>query len=507
MEANDYQELKAKLSDRTWRLNNLYWITDKQGKKIKFKLNWAQQHLYKNLHFFNVILKARQLGFTTFIMIYFLDACLFNKNHKAGVIAHTREDAQDLFDNKIRFAYDNLPESLKTQLKATTDSARKLTLSNGSSIVVGVSLRSGTFQKLLVSEYGKISAKYPDKAKEIKTGALNTVDAGQQIFIESTAEGKAGEFYVLCEWARKLKDGMKELARLEPKFFFFPWFKNPLYVANDNEVGNIRISDKDKEYFETLEEDGITLTEKQKVWYVIKRNQQGEDMTQEYPSAPEEAFQGSLQGAFYTEEMKHVRNNGQICYLPYNSKYKVYTWWDLGTNDLMTCWFYQKINGKHCFIDYFEDSNEGWDYYAKILSGKGYNYARHNFPHDGNKRMRGKQLFTDKQCAIDVGISPIKITPRTSNTYNDIINFCKPVLKNCWFDEEKCATGILHLDNYRKKWNKQDSMFMKEPQHDEASHGSDSFRTFAVNAEKIGETKKKVIKKDTYVPRRSGWQG
>jgi len=488
--AQTHQKLKDKLSDRWWRLNNLYYIKDKAGNKVLFKPNAAQTFLYNNMWFFCVILKARQLGFTTFIMIYFLDACLFNSNHSAGVIAHNLEDAKRLFKDKIKFAYDNLPEWLKEARKAKSDSARTLEFVNGSSIFVGTSLRSGTLQKLLVSEYGKLSAKYPEKAKEVKTGALNAVEAGQQIFVESTAEGKVGEFYELVERARKLGDSGKELARIEPKFFFYAWWRNDLYTSPPDEIKTTVITEELVKYFAELEEAGIMLTDGQKAWYALKADQQGDDMSQEFPSTADEAFQGSLKGAFYTKEMKQVRERGQICHLPYNPKYGVYTWWDLGINDLMVVWFYQMVNGRHCFIDYHESSGEGWDYYAKMLADKDYNYIAHNFPHDGNKRLRGKEIFTDRQVAIQCGIRPVKITPRTSSTYNDIMNHCKPVLPNCWFDAAKCAGGILHLDNYRKKWIKSDGMFSKDAAHDDASHGADGFRTFAVNAEHIGKEDK-----------------
>jgi hypothetical protein len=307
----------------------------------------------------------------------------------------------------------------------------------------------------------------------------------------STAEGKVGEFYKYCDTARKLADSGKKLARMEPKFHFYPWYKNPDYKANDSETKHAVITDEQRKYFEELELQGIELTDNQKAWYVIKAKQQGDDMMQEYPSQPEEAFQGSLKGAFYTKQMKEIRKNGQICHLPYNRKYGVYTWWDLGLNDLMTIWFYQNINGKHCFIDYHESSGEGWEYYARMLQDRDYNYISHNFPHDGNKRVRGKQVFTDKQVALECGIRPIRITPRTSDVYADIKNHCWPVLPNCWFDESKCAAGIVHLDNYRRKYSKADQMFTKEPEHDDSSHGADGFRTFAVNADKLEQDKPK----------------
>lgn len=473
--------MKEKLKDRHWRLNNLYYIKDKSGKKIKFQCNWAQLDLYSNLHYFNVILKARQLGFTTFIMIYFLDACLFNSNHSAGVIAHTLDDAMKIFKEKVKFAYDNLPEWLKDARGAKSDSARTLEFDNGSSIYVGTSLRSGTYQKLLVSEYGKLSAKYPEKAREVKTGALNTIEAGQQIFIESTAEGKVGEFYTVCEQARKLKDSGRELARIEPKFFFYAWWQNPDYVASAEETKRVTIKAELQEYFEELEKRNIKLSKEQKAWYVLKEAQQGEDIRQEYPSLPEEAFQGSLKGAFYTEEMKYLRASNRFRKGLYDPRHGVYTYWDLGHNDLMTCLFYQFIDGQHRFIDYHEANNEGWAYYANMLQRKGYNYIRHYFPHDGNRRMRGAVLQSDREVAQGQGIRPIEVTNRTKDVWKDIQQHCKPMLRQTWWDEERCAQIILHLDNYRKKWSKADSMYMQEAVHDDASHGCDAFRTWAVN--------------------------
>jgi hypothetical protein len=187
--------LKDQLSDPRWRLSNLYWITDKSGKRVKFSPNWAQESLMNDLHFCNVILKARQLGFSTFIQIFMLDQCVFNSNVRAGTIAHRLDDAKTLFRDKVQYPYDNLPEAIRNLRPKMSDSAEELLLSNNSSIRVGTSLRSGTLQYLHISEYGKLCAQYSDKAREVRTGALNTVQAGQTVFIESTAEGKEGHFF------------------------------------------------------------------------------------------------------------------------------------------------------------------------------------------------------------------------------------------------------------------------------------------------------------------------
>jgi hypothetical protein len=81
---------------------------------------------------------------------------------------------------------------LKAARPMSRDSADELVFANNSSIRVSTSMRSGTLQYLHVSEYGQLCSRYPDKAREIRTGALNTVQAGQVVFIESTAEGREG---------------------------------------------------------------------------------------------------------------------------------------------------------------------------------------------------------------------------------------------------------------------------------------------------------------------------
>lgn len=473
----DCQELTKLLSNRWWRINNLYYIKDKQGRKILFKCNWAQTTFYKALHYFNVILKARQLGFTTFIMIFFLDCCLFNDNQAAGVIAHTKDDAQDLFDNKVKFAYDNLPDWLKLSRTADTDTAKKLVFNNGSSFTVGTSLRSGTYQKLLVSEFGKISAKYPAKAIEIKTGALNTVEAGQMIFIESTAEGRAGEFFNMVEQARQLQQMNKQLTMMEPKFHFFSWFDNPDYKLSTEDTALTVIPQKTEEYLSGFPH----LTLEQKAWYAAKEKVMGDEMKREYPSTPDEAFDGSLEGAFYTQEMAEVRKAGGICRVPYDRNHPVTTFWDIGgSRDQFTIWFYQYVNREHRFIDYHESNGQGWNYYGKLLNEKEYTYDKHFLPHDGRQRKVGLEVYTGIELAEQVGIRPIEVVPVTKSVYLDIQNHCKPILPQCIFDESKCALGITRLDNYRRRWDDINSMWLNDALHDEASHGADGFRTFAV---------------------------
>lgn len=53
------ESIKRNLKNRFWRINNLYYIKNKEGHRVKFTLNWAQLDLFYGMHNFNVILKAR----------------------------------------------------------------------------------------------------------------------------------------------------------------------------------------------------------------------------------------------------------------------------------------------------------------------------------------------------------------------------------------------------------------------------------------------------------------
>jgi hypothetical protein len=122
-QTHSIEALREQIATPADRLQKLYYIVDPHGQRIPFKPNRTQSLLFNKKHYFNVILKARQLGMTTFMCIYGLDKCLFTPNHAMGIIAHTREDAQNIFKNKVKFAYDNLPDWLRDAIPATQDSA------------------------------------------------------------------------------------------------------------------------------------------------------------------------------------------------------------------------------------------------------------------------------------------------------------------------------------------------------------------------------------------------
>ena len=87
---------------------------------MRFRLRPAQELLFRTMWYLNIILKARQLEFSTAIDIYLLDEALFNKNLKCGIIAQDLTAAGEIYRTKIEVPFDNLPGWLKAQFKVVT---------------------------------------------------------------------------------------------------------------------------------------------------------------------------------------------------------------------------------------------------------------------------------------------------------------------------------------------------------------------------------------------------
>jgi hypothetical protein len=465
-------------ADQRWRLNNLYWITNKEGERVRFQMNWAQEQLLNELHYLNIILKARQLGFTTFIQIYMLDMAVFYPDTRCGVIAHTLDDAQTIFRDKIKFPYDNLPEQIRLANPIVKNNTTELELGNNSAIRVGTSLRSGTLQFLHVSEFGKICAKMPHKAREIVTGALNTLQAGQVAFIESTAEGQEGRFYDLCQTAQARKRQGVTDTPLDWRFHFYAWWKEPAY---EMEPEGVVIPDEMRKYFSKLEGLGISLTARKRAWYVKKAEVQGADMKREYPSTPEEAFEASVEGAYYAEQMARVDAEGRIGVFKAVEGYPVHGAHDIGVGDNHSIWFFQILPGQVRLVGRYSISGEGMPKITKdmkaIYDRLGWDVGRQFLPHDAKVKEWGTGLTRVEQFVRE--FKDTVLVPLSN--VDDGINAVRELLALCVFDEEETAEGIKSLRNYRKEWDEERSTWRDRPRHDWASHDADAFRYLAMS--------------------------
>lgn len=302
---NDLTELKSKLLNKDWRVNHLYFIVDKNSKRIRFKRNRAQADFNIKKTNKNIVLKSRQLGFTTDECIDILDDVLFNPNYSALFIAHTKEDATEIFDKKILFAWQNFDKDLSSLWQVDAEAANKLKFGFGddtfSSVVVANSGRSATNNRVHVSEFAKLCAKYPAKADEVISGTFPSVPLGGRTDIESTAEGMTGHFYEMFmdAWNRKRPAQPTEFTA-----HFYNWTWDDEEISKIDKVipfDEMDESKRFKEYQIIYNLSDIQITYYYSKW--LSLNKDWDKLHQEYPTTPEEAFIASGNTFFNKERI------------------------------------------------------------------------------------------------------------------------------------------------------------------------------------------------------------
>jgi hypothetical protein len=297
--------------NKNQRINNLYKITNKKAELISFKLNKAQQDFLSKRDKRNIILKSRQLGFSTFAAVDSLDSILFTPNIEALIISYDDDSSNKIFE-KVALAWEHfkLPDfDLKSLYTIDSDKANKLKIGFGdgtySSIAVKSTGRGTTTNKLHVSELAKICAKYPSKADEMLTGSIQSVPPSGEVTIESTAEGSTGLFHSMF-WKAWNRPTNAPIRPGEYKAFFYNW-------QWDEDIKDIKEPDAQipKEFLEYQAKhnakcvdhpdkympiDDIQITYWFYKWLGV--NSDWEKLLQEYPTTPEEAFRGSGEALF-----------------------------------------------------------------------------------------------------------------------------------------------------------------------------------------------------------------
>ena len=289
-------------------------IRTKSGAVVPFRLNAAQQKLYavakrqqdegKPVRI--IILKARQLGFSTLTEALLFHACATRANVNALVVAH-REDATANLFRMSKLFYDELPAPVKPMLR--TSNAQELVFENPSRASRGALPglrsrfrcataggrgigRSDTLQCVHLSEY----AFWPDGADgkaSTLAGILQAVPSlpGTMVVIESTANG-------FEDFKERWDAAVAGENDFEP--VFFAWFENPDYSMPV--VPGTEWTPEEREL-----RDAYRLTDGQLQWrrWCIANNCGGSlDMfRQEYPASPGEAFLHSGTGVFDNEQI------------------------------------------------------------------------------------------------------------------------------------------------------------------------------------------------------------
>lgn len=462
------------INDQEWRLNNLYRIIDRDSNSIKFKLNHVQSHVLKNLHTRNLILKARQLGMSTFAVLYLMDAVLFSKNLNAGIVSYSLEHAQHIFKKIIGHALDTMPSEFRKITGITQRSAREISFNNGSSLRVDTTLRGGAYPLVLISEFGKTCARNPQKAEEVITGTLQAVPRNGTVIIESTGEGNEGFFAEMV--TKAAARGNEELTSLDYKLFFYNWLEESSYELDEKVNYDYILSD----YFDKVEKEiGKKITVPQRNWYAKQNILLGDKVKQEYPSTVSEAFFASTDAYYFAEAIgRAYTSNRCLNSSLYDALLPVYVAMDIGINDLTVLVFFQIAHGEVRIIDYYEDKNKDVPFYAKyLLQDKQYLYHTIFLPHDSTKRDN-----------LDVNNSYERDFRRLFNGTNTrfhvhkkmdkqlSISHTKIMIDRCVFNVNRVKPLLDQMAKYRKTWNESLGRWMEEPYHNISSNYADAFR-------------------------------
>lgn len=192
------------------------------------------------------------------------------------------------------------------------------------------------------------------------------------------------------------------------------------------------------------------------------------------------SWQGSIEGAYYSDVMKYLDDNNLITNVPYDPQHPVSTYWDIGISDYTTIWFVQRVGREFWIIDYYQDNGRAVTDYGEYIDKLPYKYDTHNLPHDAGYRQLATGKSIKQQLADLMPNHKFRVLQRTNSVQSDIMA-TRSFLKRCVFDKKRCYEGLDALRSYSKKWSDKKNCFEDKPLHNWASHGADGFRYLATD--------------------------
>ena len=472
---NNY--LKSKL----WRLNNIYTVINKEGEQQIFRMNYAQHYIYSESkkHARLIILKSRQQGVSTFWLVSFFDDALFSPNLNIGLMAQGTDEASMLLE-RTKFLWESLSLDIKKFLNVELEknNTKEFAFTNNSTIFIRVSFRSTTLHRLHISELGKIANENPKRAKEVRTGTLPALGKNNTGIIESTAEGK-NMFKDMWDSSTLVKySGQKTVKDFHP--VFLSWLDDPDCQINEKQT----ITEEANKYFKNI---NSLISEKQKNFWIAQRRELGDEIYQEYPATPEEAFIISRDGTFYARQFhEFVVKKNKIQENLYDENLPLDVYFDLGVDDYTVMIFVQWYKGEWRFVDEYFNNGYAIFHYLEYLENSKYRPRALRFPHDvrirelGNKKYGG--LAKSRLDIIREWGTKNKATWHVDvlarNSLENGIEATRLMIPNM-FIENTCKYTIECFLNYSKEWDEKLESWKKTPLHNVYSHGADAIRLVA----------------------------
>jgi hypothetical protein len=207
-------------------VENLLRIRTREGQLKRLIANPAQLAFEHRRGRQNVVLKARQMGMTTWISARFFLRTITRPGTLTLQVAHTREAAESIFA-AVRRMWEGLPEDLR-------EGPLRLSRSNAGQMVFGeidsefrissaAELNAGrglSVQNLHCSEVSR----WPGDAAMTLAGLRAALAPQGEMVLESTPNGAYGAFY--DEWCAATEDRCANDAVVR---HFFPWWMEPSY--------------------------------------------------------------------------------------------------------------------------------------------------------------------------------------------------------------------------------------------------------------------------------------
>lgn len=303
------QLVQRALTDHRFFIETFISIKDKDRYIVPFVFNPIQELFFSKYEEMNskgvrhhIILKPRQLGFTTLVCALFLTECILVPNTVAAIIAHDAESTARIFEI-TKLMYDKLPEEIRPTKKYS--SKREIVFEDiGSKIFIGtagsVGFGRGTTINLLhCSEYA-----FWEKPEELLPSLLETVPKDNGIIIYETTANGYNHFHDDYLIATKTSDIDRKLNQI-PYPHFYRWFDHPEY--------HFKLESAEEDYIKsslTADEQTMikvhNLTLGQMAWRRSKQASLKEKFMQEYPEDDVSCFIASGKPFFDRQIIKSI---------------------------------------------------------------------------------------------------------------------------------------------------------------------------------------------------------
>jgi hypothetical protein len=171
----------------------------------------------------NIVLKARQMGITTWIAGQFFLKTILHPGTVTVQVAHTQEAAEQIFRIVHRFLF-NLPEALRDgALKSAKLSARRLLIPELDSeyLVETAGDRNAGRGLTITNLHCTELARWPGDVTDTLCGLLATLAPNGALVMESTPMGASG-----CFWNQ-----WRDAKKTNTVQHFLPWWLEPAYAG------------------------------------------------------------------------------------------------------------------------------------------------------------------------------------------------------------------------------------------------------------------------------------